>query len=154
MVAVSQFCLAAAYHQIYLFDDEKCPLYPENIEDADLQNRLKCVPYLVAVYTASDDDVDVAVELFSIRPEAELTSWLHVVEGSLMVPSGRLVISTPWSYLPDCDRINMPPGAYRIRVSGRGFRNAERENYRVDLWPASSADNDVVVLKSAGPYAA
>ena len=146
------FRLVAAFRQFYLFDDEACPPYPETITDADLERRLKAVANLIAVYAESDAEVEVDVECVERTPNVDESPWAHIVEGPLSLPSGRVVLASPSSYLPECPRFPVSPGAYRVRVSVSGGDGGERERYLISLWPSQA--RPVAVIKSAGQHAA
>ena len=144
--------LRAAYRQLYLFDEVESPTYPEDITDLDLRARAKAVPNLVAIYTVSDGEVEIRIAWAAVPRPFDESMWSHIVEAPLAVPSGRIVVASPDSYLPDCARVAVPPGTYRVRIAGRGFGEAEQEQYWVSMWPDTATK--VSVLKSAGPYAA
>jgi len=144
--------IAAGYHQLHLFDDGACPPYPENISDDDLSSRLKCTPCMLSIYTAFEGDVHLQVEVVATPKPIDESQWLHIAEGSLRLPSGRLVVASPESHLPDCDRLPVPAGTYQTRVAGRWFESEAIEEYLVTLWPGP--ERAVAVIKWAGPYAA
>jgi len=141
------FRVTAEAHQYYLLDEEISTPYPEDITDSDLARGFKAVPFLVAVYTSSDGSVEVHVERTDGAPPLDDAAWVRVFECPLQLPSGRLVVASPSSFLPDCPRLHVPPGSYRARVSGRGFGEGAREEYLVSLWP--SRDSAATVIKSA-----
>jgi hypothetical protein len=72
------FHVIADYHQFYWLDEMKAPQYPEDITDAELQSRVKTVPFLIAVYTSSDGRVEVQVERTSTAPPRNIDAWSHV----------------------------------------------------------------------------
>ena len=148
----SSLRIAASYHQLYLFDDDRCPAYPEDIDDVDLASRLKAVPNLLAIYTSSDGEVELRVEVIPSGSSIDQSQWVHIVVGSLSLPSGRLVVASPQSHLPACVRLPVPAGSYQVRVASRGFGRGSTEEYLVSLSPGPSVP--VSVIKSAGPYAA
>ena len=145
------FRVTADAHQYYLLDEQISAPYPEDITDADLARGFKAVPFLVAVYTSSDGSVEVQVERTDRAPALDDAAWLRIFECPLQLPSGRLVVAGPSSFLPECPRLDVPPGSYRARVSGRGFGEGSREEYLVSLWP--SRDSVATVVKSANANA-
>ena len=149
---MSTFRLVADNHQFYLFDDEACPAYPETITDADLDTRLISVPNLIAIYTQGDTGATVDLELYEDSPQFDASTWAHVVEAPLSLGSGRIVLASPSSYLPDCPRVAVSPGIYRVRVASHPSVNGERERYHVSVWPCEAAP--VAVIKSGGHHAA
>ena len=144
--------IAAGYHQLHLFDDGACPPYPENITDNDLTRRLKTTSCMLSIYTASETDVVLRVEVTDgpTTPVQE-SEWLHIADASLSLPSGRLVVASPESHLPDCVRLTVLPGSYQARVTGRGFDAGATEEYLVSLWPGP--EKAVSVIKWADPDA-
>lgn len=149
---ISTLRMHAAFRQTYLFDDVASPMYPEDITDADLERRIKVVPNLLAIYTPSDGETVVQVDLAQTRTKLDAAHWRHIVEAPLAVPYGRLVIANPESHLPDAARVSVAAGSYRVRVAGRGFGEGEAQEYLLTLWPAN--DESVAVIKSVGAYAA
>jgi hypothetical protein len=145
------FYVVADSHQFYLLDEAISAPYPEHITDVDLIRGFNAVPFLVAVYTSSDETVEVQVERADRAPELDIADWLHVFECPLQLPSGCLVIAGPSSFLPGSPRLHVPPGSYRARVSGRGFGEGAREEYLVSLWPSS--DVGATVIKSGNASA-
>jgi hypothetical protein len=82
---------------------------------------------LVAVLTARSVEVPVSVEIHDGEPNLDLESPSRVVECSLDVRTGKLVVAGCTEYLPDAPRIGIPPGIYRVRVSYAGLETVEDE---------------------------
>ncbi|GAB2176545.1 hypothetical protein DLREEDagr8_21030 [Dongia sp. agr-C8] len=61
-------------------------------------------------------DVPVVVEIREQTPHDDLADWDHVVEASIELMSGRLVIAGCPDYFPDAKRINIAAGWSRARV--------------------------------------
>ena len=141
-----------AYHQIYLLDETESPPYPEQIDDADLDRRIKVIPFLLAIYTTSDEELEFDIKITPAQDGDDELRWDHIVEAPLAIPSGKLIIATPESYLPDAPRVTVAPGIYCARVAGRGLNANGREQYLVSLSPVAS--DSVTIIKYAGPYAA
>lgn len=53
------------------------------------------MPDLVNIATARNTTVPVTLEVQTSAPMDDLTEWDHVVEVSLVSPSGHLVVSSP-----------------------------------------------------------
>ncbi len=84
----------------------------------------------------------VVLETVDSEPVLDLDDWEHMVEFSLQLPSGRLLLEgSGGSGQLD---IEVPPGAYRARWSGRSFPpmgeyvpgESSHDNYRLQLWAA------------------
>lgn len=78
------------------------------------------------------------VEVWSFEPPADDGDWDQVVDVDLDVPDGRLWFEGSGGRDPiPCE---VPPGAYRVRVSGRGYTEVADgaeglDSYRLRLWP-------------------
>jgi hypothetical protein len=144
--------LQPAYHQFYVFDEVECPLYPENIDETDIGRGVKAVPFLIAVYTQSEDEVDVAFDLHATGAAIQEDEWEHIVEAPLDVPSGSILVATPESHLTECPRVSLVPGSYRVFICCRRRAGSGREEYVLTFVPAHSAV--LRVIKSGRPSAA
>jgi len=90
-------------------------------------------------------------------PALDLDDWEHVVEFALPLPTGRLLLEgSGGSGQLD---IEVPPGAYGARWSGRGFPpvgeyvpgESSRDSYRLQLW-AAHVDEPLRELKRWSGY--
>ncbi len=89
---------------------------------ADVANRavddqLAVAGDAMAVGTVADMDVAVAVQVTDQPPAGDIAGFDHVVEGSLQVSSGRLVVMGCTDFEPDAARFEVPPGWVRARVA-------------------------------------
>jgi hypothetical protein len=77
-------------------------------------------------------DADATIALRERRPPAP-SAWPESAETDLDLPSGHLAISTTNGLLAVAE---LPSGAYRLRVSGRGARELQqrRERFLIELW--------------------
>ena len=83
------------------------------------------------------------LEIVDSEPESGLEEWDHVVEFALQLPSGRLLIEGSGG--SGELEIDVAPGAYRARWSGRGFPppgeyvpgESSLDFYRLELWAAA-----------------
>ena len=101
--------------------------------------------YVTVVITPHRDnwDMDLQVELLDGPAEDDLAEWLDVFHATVDAgPDGI------WYHTPTMDSavLPIPPGKYRIRISGRGFLRPEwvdgdsihfDDNYRFQFWPES-----------------
>jgi hypothetical protein len=84
------------------------------------------------------------LETSDAEPELDLDGWEHVVEFALQLPSGRLLLEGSGG--SGQAEIELLPGAYRARWSGRGFPavgdyvpgESSADTYRLQLWAAHS----------------
>jgi len=106
-----------------------------------LQRRLAVrVRGLMGCGTARYDHVPLEVDVGPQAPPlSDLDAWQHVVEASLNLSSGGLVIDGPISYQPGASfEIRLDPGLYCVRVYYGGLDVPESDHYKLVLWPASS----------------
>ena len=138
------FELFADYFQFYL-QDESANGNLESWSEEAVARFLAIPPGSIGVGTVRNMNVPVSVEVLDVEPEPDFTSWYHVTECSLDVPTGRIVLAGCTDYFPDAARIEVPPAVYRARipygaldtVSANGLDGDDR--YRVQLWPAPCA---------------
>lgn len=168
-----QFHLFADYHQVYL-EDSQVRIGAE----ADVGQRVAALdawvaqllnepvrirhlgvePGVICFLTARNMTVPVSVEVRTQAPPEDIEGWDQVVEASLEVPSGRLVVLGSTDYLPDAPRTAVEPGIYRARVyfggidtlSPDGLEGAD--HYRVVLWPAPSREPVILLAKDGGAW--
>ena len=153
--------LFADHHQVHLFNDGSTADLGDAWTDRAVLDRLAVAGDAIALGTSVNVNVAVTVEVLAAAPTADHADFDHVVEGSLRVPSGRLVVMGCTDYEPDAARFPVPPGEIRVRAAGSNLAEAERlgvdsdeapetmERLSVRVWPASSCDP--VVLKRWSP---
>jgi hypothetical protein len=116
---------------------------------------------VVGVGTSVNVDVLVTVEILEGIPVDDSAAFDHVVEGSLLNSSGRLVVMGCTDYEPDAARFTVAPGWLRLRASRSNLEVAYRaditsdespetiERVRLQIWPAEQGD--LVVAKRWQP---
>jgi hypothetical protein len=135
--------LFADYFQFYLQDevaegDLSAAWSPEAIK-----RMLAVSAGVVGIGTVRNVDVPVTLEFLDAEPAADFGSFDHVVEGSLTIKSGPLVVAGCTDYFPDAKRFDLDPGTYRVRLSSSGLSSLSedgldgQDHYRVQLWQAS-----------------
>ncbi|QOZ34784.1 hypothetical protein [Bradyrhizobium sp. CCBAU 53421] len=143
--------LFADYFQFYIQDEPADGNLSEAWTPETTDRLLATAPGTVGIGTVRNMDVPVGVEILDAEPDADFTKWDHVVEASLDVASGRIVIAGCTDYFPDAQRIEVAPGSYRVRVSYGALDTSsanglERDDhYRLQLWQAPAIE--VRVLK-------
>jgi hypothetical protein len=152
---VQQLTVEADYSQIYVYDAN------ESVEDAGIQteddNSLlralddayesrRFVGYdrgLLDIITPSqyNPQVPIRLEIHESVPPLDLADWDHVADVPLPVPSGTIAFqASGGGRLIEAE---IPPGIYRARVSGRGFRTDAfegEESFRLQLWPEPNSE--------------
>ncbi len=139
----STHTIFADYFQLYLTDDAVATALPERVSSDDRVRGLVAAPHLLVVHTRRNSDVSVTVNIHEREPALDLASWEHVAEGSLDLPSGKLILAGATDYLPTAARIEVKPATYRARVCLEVTPDAE--TCVIDLWLQPAAP--VVVLK-------
>jgi hypothetical protein len=152
-----ELTVEADFSQIYVYDrDEQLPedaggIQTDNdnsllraLEDAYGSRRF--VGYdggVVNIITPSQYNPSVAVslEILESAPPLDLEGWNHCVEVPLPAPSGTIVFQASGGGRPI--EAEVPPGLYRARISGRGFRSETfegEESFRLQLWPSPKSE--------------
>ncbi|MFI7279085.1 hypothetical protein ACIBOV_02310 [Micromonospora chersina] len=160
----TELTLFADYYQVHLFDDGSgTDLGDAWTEEAVLDN-LAVDTDAMAVGTAVNVNVAVTVEVLEAAPEDDSAEFDHVVEASLHVSSGRLVVMGCTDYEPEAARFGIAAGPVRVRAARSNLAEAERlgidsdddpattERLRLQVWPAPHTDR--VVIKRWRPPAA
>ena len=110
----------AEYSQFYLGDSAFTADTgsPDFWSPVALQRQLAIArPSLIGVGAARYDDVPVAVDTLAGPPSDDGDAWDQIVEASIEIPTGRLVIDGPISWRPGSSfEIDLAPGTYRARV--------------------------------------
>ena len=149
------FELFADYHQFYLQDEPA----DGNLGDAwteDASNRLLAVATgVIGVGTVRNMDVPVTIEILDKEPLLDLARFDHVVECSLSVNSGRIVVAGCTDYFPDAARIDVRAGTYRVRVKYANLNSLSpdgldgNDSYHLELWLAPSTEVSVLKRRAA-----
>jgi hypothetical protein len=142
-----EFTIDVDHFQLYLQDDQtEFPSRP--LGDRAFLDRIQVAPGLIAILTERfGGDTRVEIEVLSDRPDESFDAWDQVVECSIEVPSGVLVLSTSTASLtameePDWPRVRVAPGTYRALVFYGDLDAVDPEDdylgddhYRIALWP-------------------
>ncbi|MDP2083484.1 MAG: hypothetical protein U0934_02790 [Pseudotabrizicola sp.] len=135
-----RFKLFADYFQFYLQDEGSKGIKGESWTPEAHQRRLALERCAFAVMTARNMDVPVIVRLYQDQPEIDLAAWDHIVEFSIDVPSGRLVVAGCTDSFPQAERIELEKGSYRVRVCQAGLDEISddgldgKDHYLVQTW--------------------
>lgn len=140
-----QFELFADYFQFYLQDE----IADGNLGDSwdqDAVDRLFALaPGTIGVGTVRNMDVPVIVEVHDNQPNDNFENWDHIIECSIKVQSGKVVIAGCTDYFPDAARISVDPGCYRARIYFGQLDSLSEDgldgddNYRIVLWQSPAA---------------
>jgi hypothetical protein len=148
LVAARDLLVRADHGQIYIessaVDDDAWgsdDTYLEALEDALASGRFVGVRTgLIDLMTPGQWNwkTPMRVEIWSGEPPDDRDDWQHEVDADLDVPDGWISFAASGGDTPQ--RTDVPPGAYRVRVSGRGFTVTGRagaegdDSYRLRLW--------------------
>jgi TonB family protein len=164
--------VVADYGQIYIYDsarldserrrqffaDRERDVYGDALQDA-LADGIKSRRFvgasrgLIDLMTPGQYNfkTPMLVEVRQHEPGDDRQEWDHEVDLDLDIPSGVLLFEGSGG--SGIQRIKVPPGRYRARVSGRGFvalgfagANGN-DSYRLRLWPRQE-DTEPVLHKS------
>ncbi|WCN79277.1 hypothetical protein [Micromonospora sp. LH3U1] len=151
-----ELTLFADYRQIHVFDEAADEDLDDEITDEALGDGLVVGRCALIVCTEVSVDVAVLVEVSAQPPVDDVAAFDHVVEGSIEVSSGRLVVMGCTDYLPDATRVEVPAGWLRVRASRANLAAAQAadidsaedsatmERLRIQLWPAPPAARTVL----------
>ncbi|GGY04498.1 hypothetical protein [Streptomyces hiroshimensis] len=141
--------LFADYFQIHLLDDESDGDLSDVWNEQTVSDGLGVTEEALAIGTAVNVYVAVSVHVLAAQPDDDSDDFDHVVEASLNLASGRLVVLGCTDYFPDAARFDMPAGWIRIRASRRNLAAAVHadidsdnapettEQVRLQAWPTS-----------------
>lgn len=148
-----EYTIITDHYQFYV-EDEECSADTSTIWDTSQGGGLLAVnSCLISIGTVRyGGETRVIIQVLDRRPIDAVDEYDHVVEASIEVPSGRLVVWSPENEFSTAPRISVRPGIYGVRVC-YGNTNAVADTnatsgddyYKVVLWPAEK--QPVRVLK-------
>lgn len=141
--------LFADYFQIYLRCADTMAL-PDIWDDAIVAQRVSPGPGSLVISTARNMPVPLRVVLHAKRPALDPAGFDHLVEASLEVPSGQLVIAGLMEEPADDHAV--PPGRLGALVGFQGLGTLSPDGldgddrYAVHLWPGMAAADRAVIV--------
>jgi hypothetical protein len=139
---IHEFLITTDHFQFYI-EDEKSNVNTSIIWDKpSIHRRIAYEDTFIAVQTARYGGVvRVIVEVVDTNPIEQPEFWDLVIECSLSVPSGRLMISSPESSPSQVSYLVIPAETYRARICYGGQFSVTDELalegddfYRIILW--------------------
>ncbi|WP_171098901.1 hypothetical protein [Ruegeria sp. HKCCD7255] len=136
----SEFKLFADFFQFLVQDEWSAGVDGDLWTEDAMRARLARGVDAFAVRTARNMHVPVEVLVNNKPPKLDLSSWDHVVELSIDLPSGRLVVAGCSDYLPEAERLVLDKGHYQARVLYSNLDSVYSDGldgddrYRVELW--------------------
>lgn len=137
-----RFDIFADYCQILLRDVRAGLPDPALYDEEAMEDRLVTGLGALVFFTARNMSVPLVLALRNAAPALDLAAWDHVVEATLVVPSGEVTLHGPTDAMQDAPRIALAPGAWRVRYLAAGIRALQQDglggadHYRLELWPA------------------
>lgn len=144
----------ADHHQFYLMDTASEADTSKFWDDREFLDMLATGSGMLGVGTARNTFVPVTVRVTDSEPEEDPARWDHVMEASLAVPSGELMVLGPSESRHDAAHIGVEPGDYRARVHYRGLDSVSagglegEDAYEVTLWPGTKTATRVLKRSS------
>lgn len=141
-----QLDVFADYFQFYVCD-ERYETDTGLIWDEATTNRMLALGTdLIAIGTARNMDVPVQIELLASEPEIDFAAWEQVIDCSITISSGKLIVFGCTDNPDDSERLPVTPGVHRARISYSNLSDLSEDGldgndrYRVQLWPGPTAD--------------
>ncbi len=126
----------ADYHQFHLQDSgaAKGSLGDAWIPEAQARD-VAVAPLIVGIGTRRNTSVWLDLEVHDVKPKLEQSkTWTRIVECSLELPSGHLVVTSPTLSLSDSNHVFLPAACYRLRVRFGKLNERGTHRYKVWLW--------------------
>ncbi|WP_053713000.1 hypothetical protein [Streptomyces sp. XY413] len=127
--------LFADYFQIHILDQDSDADFSDVWTEQTVSDGLGVTEGGLAIGTDVNFTVAVAVHLLTGQPDDDSDDFDHVVEASLNLTSGRLVVLGCTDDIDAAARFDMPTGWTRIRASRR-----DTEEIRLQAWPAPHSE--------------
>lgn len=151
---VTELTVFSDYHQIHILDrgSEADLADYWSAFDNPLHSHLALAEDAVGIATGANGYVTVAIEVTAGPPVEDKNAFQHVTECSVRADSGQLVVTSPSYGQDDGDRVSVPGGWLRLRISltkspfeGEEFDEDEDDpatwqRIRIQCWPAASTD--------------
>jgi len=145
-----ELTLFADYHQFYIQDEDVDRNLSDAWTDEAVERLLAVAPGAVGIGTVRNVDVPVTIAVLEREPALDVDKFDQVVECSIVVKSGAIVVAGCTDYFPDAARIKIPSGPYRLRASFEGLESVSadglegNEQYHLQLWPASMGSVEIL----------
>ncbi len=146
------FPVFADYFAFALLDEGTAP--PDNLwNEQALSDRVAVAKGTVVVGTVRNMFVPVIIETLGpqeIDDASALDTWDHVVECSLEISSGSLVVFGTTGYYPEAPRLRLPSTTYRTKIYYGGLSTLSKDGlngndiYFVILQPGPPIEPRVV----------
>jgi len=117
----------------------------ENLwDEQSLKDMVATRPGLIAVATARNMSVPVTIEIEEDETiKIETSEWDHIVERTIEISSGRIVVLGTTDFYPSATRIEVKPNIYRVTIYYSGLKTLSEDgldgndSYRLVFEPSS-----------------
>ncbi len=143
-----EFMLFADTFQFWIQDGETDDVLPVHWEPEDEDNMALVANRVIAVRTARELDVPISLEVMDAPPRDDepLEDWDHVVQCTLDVESGKLLITATSEDLYSAQNVLVTPGLYGLRIYFGALDQIDSEGfegddyYKVKVWYVGQED--------------
>ncbi|MGW1588292.1 hypothetical protein [Streptomyces sp. NPDC002386] len=151
MTTTTELTLFADYFQIHVSDADSDGDLSDAWTGQAVADHLAVAQDALGIGTVVNVNVSVTVVVLPQEPSDDSAEFDHVVEASLDVPSGRLMVLGCTDYAPDAATFEVAPGWNRVRVSRSNLARAAQadvdsdespettEKIRIQVWAASES---------------
>ncbi|MFJ4842072.1 hypothetical protein [Streptomyces sp. NPDC088746] len=156
MTTTTELTLFADYFQIHVSDADSDGDLSDAWTDQAIADHLAVAQDALGIGTAVNVNVSVTVFVLPQEPSDDSSEFDHVVEASLDVSLGRLIVLGCTDYAPDAATFEVPAGWHRVRVSRSNLDRATQadidshespettEKMRIQVWPAPELPAKIV----------
>src|SRR6185312_3536252 len=124
-----EFQLFADYHQFYIQDEVAEGDLSEAWTPDAVERRLALAPGVIGIGTVRNTDVPVIIDVLDHAPEEEFDASDQVVECSISISSGVIVVAGCTDYFPEAARVQILPGSYRVRANFTGLDSVSEDRF-------------------------
>jgi hypothetical protein len=136
----------AEHYQFYVYDGSADPGELSIYWDEDSRDAMVLLSdNILGIGTVRHLDVPVTLEVYEKEPETEdLEEYDHVLQCTLNVPSGKLVVSAVTEDMYEAQRFDVAPGVYGVRIYYGALEDIDEQGfegedfYKVAVWPTDS----------------
>ena len=126
----------ADYHQFHLQDANAAKGSLADAWTAEAQERdVAVAPFIVGIGTRRNTSVWLDLEVHDAKPEVkQAKNWTRIVECSLELPSGQLIVTSPTLNLSESNHVFLTPNCYRLRVHFGKLNERGAHRYKIWMW--------------------
>jgi len=141
LIQAHHYNIFADYFQ-FSVQDAKTEEWIDTFTDEDIARLLTVGVEVITIMTIRNMTVPFTLEIHDQEPPRDFAEWQHIVEGSVTIPSGVLIVLSMGIARDDAEDIPVTQGTYRLRSYARGLDTLSEDGldgedeYRAVLWPA------------------